>query len=75
MRKGDGLDAARLLLPDFRNAVCEKLGADRMFAIPHRDALFACAKEHKSELQMRVREDYARAPHAITPELFSLDRL
>lgn len=72
-RTGDGLDAARLLLPTLHEVLAPELGSPFLAAAPHRDVLFACAlepRELRESLLARVREDAARAPHRISEQLF-----
>jgi len=70
-RTGDGLDAARLLLPGLHDVLAPELGSPFMAAVPHRDALFACpAKSQRSVAALRARaaEEAAVAAHAISPQ-------
>jgi hypothetical protein len=72
-RSGDGLDGARLLLPTLHAVLAPELGSPFLAAAPHRDALWACAREPASlraAFAERVREDAARAPHRIGDGLF-----
>jgi hypothetical protein len=72
MRTGDGLDAARLLLPALHEVLADQLGTPLLVAVPHRDALWAAAKPARAELARRAKDDAARAPHRISDALFSL---
>ncbi len=74
-RTGDGLDAARLLLPSLHDVLAPELGDTFLVAIPHRDALFACADQPAlaAALTERARLDAAKAPHQITERLFRVD--
>jgi len=75
-RTGDGLDAARLLLPGLHAVVAAELGASCALAVPHRDTLLACAADSPdalAALAARARDDAARAPHRISDALFSLE--
>ncbi|MGE0791942.1 MAG: hypothetical protein AB7S26_40080 [Sandaracinaceae bacterium] len=74
-RTGDGLDAARLLLPTLHDVLSPELGTPLAVAVPHRDALFACAREPEliEAMRARVEGDAARAPHAISDRCFVLD--
>ncbi len=75
-RTGDGLDAARLLLPGLYAVLAAELGPGCAVAVPHRDTLLACAATSRAALAAlgaRAREDAARAPHRISDMLFSLD--
>lgn len=71
-RTGDGLDSARLLLPTLHEVLAPELGETFLVAVPHRDALMACADEPAlaEALRERAAADAARAPHRITDRLF-----
>ncbi len=69
-RSGDGLDSARLLLPNLAEVLGPELGFPFLAAVPHRDTLFACAMEHGHLLRERAEVEAARAPHAITRGVF-----
>lgn len=72
-RTGDGLDSARLLLPTLPDVLAPELGDPFLAAVPHRDALIACAQGSaplRAALAARAREDALRAPHRITDALF-----
>jgi hypothetical protein len=73
---GDGLDAARLMLPGLHDVLSPELGSPFAAAIPHRDALFACRLDASGALEaMRERATHeankARLP--ITSELFLVE--
>jgi hypothetical protein len=75
-RTGDGLDAARLLLPGLHSVLAAELGPDCAVAVPHRDTLLACSAASPTAvaaLAARARDDAARAPHRISDAVFSLD--
>lgn len=73
-RTGDGHDSARLLLPGLPDTLAPEVGLPCLVAVPHRDALFACADRPAlaQALAARASEDFARAPHGITAQLFRL---
>jgi len=73
-RSGDGLDSARLLLPALAETLSPEVGSPCVVAVPHRDALFACADEPPliAALAARTRDDHARAPHGVTPNVYRL---
>lgn len=75
-RTGDGLDGARLILPTLHDVLSPELGSPFYAAVPHRDALWACADEPalKAALRERVQADAARAPHAVTDTLYSVGK-
>lgn len=69
----DGLDAARLLLPGLHALLSGVLGSPFLAAVPHRDTLIAGPCEPAplvEELKRRVRSAAARAPHAISAQLW-----
>ncbi len=78
-RTGDGLDAARLLLPTLHAVLAPELGDEFLAAVPHRDVLLACADGPalRDALTARARDDAQRAPHRISDRLFRVttDRL
>lgn len=73
-RSGDGLDAARLLLPSLYAVLREELSGTIVVSVPHRDTLIACeaASAVRKHLQSRVTDDMRRAPHAISSTLFEI---
>jgi hypothetical protein len=74
-RTGDGLDAARLLLPGLFGVLAAELDAPCAVAVPHRDTLLACAARSRDAVQalaLRAEDDAARAPHRISGALFEL---
>lgn len=74
-RTGDGLDSARILLPSLADVLRTHLGENIVLAAPHRDTLLAAPDtvEGRSLLRARADDLAARAPHAISAELFRLD--
>lgn len=73
-RSGDGLDAARLLLPALVETLAPELGLPFVAAVPHRDVLW-CASDRpalRAALEARVRDDHARAPHAISTAILTV---
>jgi uncharacterized protein YtpQ (UPF0354 family) len=75
-RSGDGLDAARLLLPGLFDVLSRVLEVPIVVGVPHRDTLVAaCARGSALEvLRARVADDAARAPHSISTGLFEVTR-
>ena len=74
-RTGDGLDAARLLLPGLHAVLATELGSPCAVAVPHRDTLLACAAsspEAIAALAARARDEAARAPHPISGAVLRL---
>lgn len=73
-RSGDGHDSARVLLPALAETLAPELGTPCIVAVPHRDALLACADTLPAiaALRARAEDDFARAPHGISAEVFRL---
>jgi len=72
-RSRDGLDAARLLLPGLHGVLSPELGSAFIVAVPHRDALFACAADDttsRSALAERARMEHDRARYPISAALY-----
>lgn len=65
-RSGDGLDAARLLMPATHHLLAERLGSPFVAAVPHRDVLLASSVADAEGLAARARDDARRAPHPIS---------
>lgn len=65
-RTGDGLDAARALLPGLSAVLEPELGRDVWLAVPHRDTLLASADE--ALIRRHAEDAYRRAPHPISRE-------
>ena len=73
-RTGDGLDSARILLPTLGKVLEAHLGARFVIAAPHRDTLLAAPDTGAGRALLRTRASdlAARAPHAISAELFRI---
>jgi len=70
VRQGDGLDGARLLLPDLA-ARLERLGPSTwVAAAPHRDVLLLAREQGLEELSKRAEDAVQRAPHPVSASLF-----
>lgn len=72
-RSGDGLDAARLLLPNLHEVISREIGSPFYVAVPHRDTLLTAPAGSPAvvdELRRRARDDAARAPHRISAEVY-----
>ncbi|MGF1465507.1 MAG: hypothetical protein ACFCGT_05180 [Sandaracinaceae bacterium] len=75
-RSGDGLDAARALLPGLHEVLASELGSPVAVAVPHRDALWATAWDRPAAVEAlaaRAARDCRRAPHPVTATLLRLD--
>ena len=76
-KSGDGLDAARVVLPGLIDVLGPELGVPFAVAIPHRDTLLACpldAPAALAHLRRTAADQAARAPHAISKDVMRLDR-
>lgn len=73
-RSGDGLDAARLLLPGLFDVLSRVLDGPIVAGVPHRDTLVATSARGSAleVLRARIEDDAARAPHAISTSLFEV---
>ncbi len=72
VRQGDGLDGARLLLPDLA-ARLARLGPDTWIAAaPHRDVLLLARRPALEELSNCAKDAVQRAPHPISASLFAI---
>jgi len=72
LRRGDGLDGARLLLPGLA-ARLARIGTHTWIAAaPHRDVLLLAASDAAEELSQRAEDAARRAPHPISSSLFVL---
>jgi len=73
---GDGYDAARLALPEVQKAIAAALGYPFYVAIPNRDFLVAWSHDASfaSHFSEQVKSDYASQGHAISPEIYVVDR-
>jgi len=73
---GDGYDAARLALPEVQKAIAAALGYPFYVAVPNRDFLVAWSHDASfaSHFSERVKSDYASQGHAISPEIYVVDR-
>ena len=75
-RSGDGLDAARLLLPGLSSVLGSALPGPHAVAVPHRDTLLACSADDAHAvafLRQRAEDDAARAPHRISSVVLRVD--
>ena len=72
VRQGDGLDAARLMLPDLGLRL-HRLAAGRwVAAAPHRDVLLLAPFNYAPLLAEHAGDAAERAPHPISDALFSV---
>lgn len=72
VRQSDGLDGARLLLPDLA-ARLERLNPGDWFAAaPHRDVLLLAQQPALGELSKRAQDAALRAPHPVSASVFAI---
>jgi hypothetical protein len=70
VRQSDGLDGARLLLPDLA-ARLEALSSGAWLAsVPHRDVLLLAREPALAALTKRAQDAAQRAPHPVSASLF-----
>lgn len=74
VRQGDGLDGARLMLPDLAARLSTLGQSTWLLVAPHRDALLLAPKqkEHIRQLRARAEDAIKRAPHPVSAALFEL---
>jgi len=72
VRQGDGLDGARLLLPDLAARLERLSPGGWLAAAPHRDVLLLAREPALSELSKRARDAAQRAPHPVSASLFAV---
>lgn len=72
----DGFDAARILLPRFRQFVGEQIGKPFFFAIPNRDFLICWSSDSGSKFQTfvreKVRQDFWEQPYPLSQNIFKV---
>ena len=76
LRSGDGLDASRILLMDLHARLALTIQRPIMVGIPHRDLLVAAdgsEPDQTQALQHFVSDQFRRAPHGITEQLFRVN--
>lgn len=72
VRQGDGLDAARLVLPDLAVRLRQLSTECWIAAAPHRDVLLVAPNDGAAVLARHANDAVERAPHAISGALFSV---
>ena len=72
VRQGDGLDGARLLLPDLAARLARVEPGFWVAAAPHRDVLLLARGEAVDELHRRAQDAAQRAPHPVSPAMFAI---
>ena len=72
VRQGDGLDGARLLLPDLAARLAQLEPGIWLAAAPHRDVLLLARGEAIEELCKRAEDAARRAPHPVSPAIFAI---
>ena len=69
VRQSDGLDGARLLLPDLAARLERLSPGGWLAAAPHRDVLLLARRPALSELSKRAQDAAQRAPHPVSASL------
>jgi uncharacterized protein YtpQ (UPF0354 family) len=72
VRQGDGLDGARLLLPDLAARLAQIEPGIWVAAAPHRDVLLLARGEAIEELHRRAEDAVQRAPHPVSAAIFAI---
>jgi uncharacterized protein YtpQ (UPF0354 family) len=72
VRQGDGLDAARLVLPDLAVRLRRLSNECWLAAVPHRDVLLVAPSDDALLLSRHANDAAERAPHSISGALFSV---
>ena len=72
VRQGDGLDGARLLLPDLARRLAQLGQSTWVAAAPHRDVLLLAREQAAEELLKRAEDAVQRAPHPVSASLFAI---
>ena len=72
VRQGDGLDGARLLLPDLAPRLAQLAEGTWVAASPHRDVLLLAHGTAVDELSRRAEDAVLRAPHPVSASLFAI---
>jgi uncharacterized protein YtpQ (UPF0354 family) len=72
IRQGDGLDGARLLLPDLAGRLAQLEAGLWVAAAPHRDVLLLARGEAVEALHKRAEDGVRRAPHPVSAAIFAI---
>jgi uncharacterized protein YtpQ (UPF0354 family) len=72
VRQGDGLDGARMLLPDLADRLAKLEAGVWVAAAPHRDVLLLAHGEALEELSKRAEDAVRRAPHPVSAAIFAV---
>ena len=72
VRQGDGLDGARLVLPDLAARLKRLQDTHWLAACPHRDVLLVAHRQAAAELARQAQDAFRRAPHPISASLFEV---
>ncbi len=74
---GDGYDATRITVPEFRQQIADQLGETFWVAMPTRVHLLACraniSKRTQRQLQERVSSAFEELPYPLSPQIFWAD--
>ncbi|MCE2593761.1 DUF1444 family protein [Motilimonas cestriensis] len=74
----DGYDAARILIPEFRAFVIEKLGEPFFAAFPNRDFLIMWSGDNSAGFKAfasdKAQQSFSEQPYSLTPNIFKVTR-
>ena len=75
VQKGDAYDASRLLLPEFRGRLLDKLGSPAFACAPNRDFLVAWSSDFsaQSEFIAQIKQDAQSQPYSLSAEILRFD--
>lgn len=78
MQQRDGFDAARILVPTFREFFAKQVGLPYWFVIPNRDVLVCWDRRNAANFQTLVRSEATREfkthPHPLTDKVFEMTK-
>ncbi len=77
LASGDGYDAARVLLPRWRELAAEHLGLPFRFGVPNRDFLLCWSADSTASTQAafraRIAQDFKRQPYPLSPLVLEMN--
>jgi uncharacterized protein YtpQ (UPF0354 family) len=72
----DGFDAARILIPKFREFLASQLGSPFRFAVPNRDFLICwnvgASKRFSDLTASKIQKDFQTQPYPLSPHVFEV---
>jgi hypothetical protein len=74
----DGFDAARILLPQLREFICQHLGEPFLAGVPNRDFLICwssdCSQEFQNFAADKIENDFQNQPYELTPMVLKVTK-